>query len=363
MKNMNSLWHKFLWFYPKGVLYNWRNEFASTVDFDLFSKRFLTPIDDIASSVFCPDKAKCSHGCDRDIMGDRKKAPEGACLKMLKPDLILAPADIIVCKLNASEFHKAIALAIGIEPYNDNAEGVYTWQIGSLQLKPGKRRKVFLSYRQEGPFTREVAELALSEKEPFIIFTFYHYDLPRETERALSNSQISRFSLDEILEITNDCQLKLLPSCSDIWGDIADFVKIEEKKQYRFDLPPGTGWEDVSIHFLDDHSLSVTIGGKEKVELLYHEMGMADKRNSKPTELWLLLRAFADQNGILSWESGSASEKIRQQKKRLSKHLCSIFGLTADPIPYASEEKGYVCRFKIRPDTESTIYHPRLRAE
>jgi len=360
---MNSLWHKFLWFYPKGVLYNWRNEFAGTVDFDLFSKRFLTPIDDIASSVFCPDKAKCSHSCDRNIMGDRKKAPEGACLKMLKPDLILAPADIIVCKLNASEFHKAIALAIGIEPYDEKNDDVYTWQIGSLQLKPGKRRKVFLSYRQEGPFTREIAELALSEKEPFIIFTFSHYDLPRETERALSNSQISRFSLDEILEITNDCQLKLLPSCSDIWGDIADFVKIEEKKQYRFNLPSGTDWEDVSIHFLDKHSISITVGGKEKVELLYNEMGMADKRNTKPTKDWHLLETLAASGGSLSWKSTKANQTFQQQKHRLIERLCSIFGLKSDPIPWDSEAKAYICRFKISPDTKSTIYHSRLRAD
>lgn len=360
---MNSLWHKFLWFYPKGVLYNWRNTFASSVDFNLFLKRFLVPIDDIAASVFCPDKAKCSHSCDRNIMGDRKKAPEGACLKMLKPDLCLTPADIIVYKLNIPEFHKAIALAIGIEPYDEKNDDVYTWQIGSLQLKPGKRRKVFLSYRQEGPFTREIAELGLREKEPFIIFTFYHYALSQETERMLSNSQISRFSLDEILEITNNCQLKLLPSCNDIWRDIAGAVKIEEKKQHRFALPPSADWEDISIHFLDKHSVSITIGGKEKVELLYNEMGMADRRSAKPTELWLLLKAFADQNGILSWKSGTASEKTRQQKKRLSKHLCSIFGLAADPIPYDKEKKGYVCRFKIRPDTESTIYHPRLRSE
>jgi len=66
-------------------------------------------------------------------------------------------------------------------------------------------------------------------------------------------------------------------------------------------------------------------------------------------------------NGNLSWDSKGASDKVRQQKRRLVQQLQNIFGLETDPIPWDKKMKAYSCRFKIRPDTESTLYHPKLR--
>jgi hypothetical protein len=157
--------------------------------------------------------------------------------------------------------------------------------------------------------------------------------------------------------------MELLPSCANIWGEITESIEAEQKKQYQFNLPPETDWEDISIHFQDKEKVSITIGGREKLDLLYHQMGMADKRNAKPNRHWQLLNALAAAGGSFLWESPEANEKFYQQKCRLIEHLCSIFGLKSDPIPWNKEAKAYICRFKIRPDTESSIYHARLRDE
>jgi len=154
--------------------------------------------------------------------------------------------------------------------------------------------------------------------------------------------------------------MELLPSFDNIWSEIIESVEIEQKKQCSFNLPPGTDWEDISIHFKDGHKVSIATGN-EKVELHYHEMGMADRRNGNPARDWLMLEAFAKGNGSLSWQSSEASDENRQRKRRLGKKLCSIFGLKDDPIPWNRDIKAYVCRFKITPDTKSSVYHPKLR--
>lgn len=362
MKNQNIPWHNILWIYPKGPLYNWKYMFGEMPDLSSFMKRFLVTIDEFASSVICPDNDKCRKYCDRCIMWNGK-TPEGACLKMLRPDLTLTPEDVKVYGLDTAAFHKAIAEAIGIEPFNSSCGDRFIWRIGSLAAKPGKRRSVFLTYRQEDSFLLDIPKVCMDEKEPIILLTFRHYDLPVKTEWLLNKYRIERFSLDELLEFKHDCQMKLLRSCANIWAGITESIKNEEKKQYQFNLPPGAEWEDISIHFQDKEKVSITIGGREKLDLIYHQMGMADKRNVKPTCYWHLLSAFAAGNGSFPCESPAANEKIRQQKLRLASHLCHVFGLQSDPIPWNKEAKAYVCRFKIRPDTESTIYHAKLRGE
>jgi hypothetical protein len=286
--------------------------------------------------------------------------PEGACLKMLKPDLKLTPQAAMAYQLNTSVFHEALAKAIGIEPHNESCENIYTWQIGSLAAKPGKRRNVFLTYRKEDSFCREIPKLCIQEKTPFVLLTFIRYDLPVATQRILDDFQIERFSLDEILEFKHDCKLELRSPFHNIWDGIIESVESEEKKKYSFNLPPETDWEDISIHFKDAHNVSIIVGN-EKVELNYNEMGMADKRNGNPARNWLMLENFAKADGALSWKSSEASDENRQRKLRLCKHLCSIFGLKGDPIPWNKDAKTYVCRFKITPDTKSSIYHPKLR--
>jgi len=228
--------------------------------------------------VDCPDQGKCGHYCGRSVMWS-DGIPEGACLKMLKPDIKLTLQDIAFFQLDTLSFHAALSSALGIEPYNEACGNIYTWRIGSLAVKPGKRRNVFLTYRKEDVLCREIPKLCMAEKEPFILLTVCHYDLPSATERILKDCGIERFSLDKVLDFTYDSRISLCPSCMNIWNRIVETVAAEEKKQYQFDLPPGADWKDISIHFQDNQKISVTVTGKDKTELSYHQIGMFDRRN------------------------------------------------------------------------------------
>jgi hypothetical protein len=107
-----------------------------------------------------------------------------------------------------------------------------------------------------------------------------------------------------------------------------------------FETPAEATWGQVEIRFKDSHTVSVRVGDAHGV-FHYAQMGMASRKNSKPTRQWDLLEAFAGGRGTLTWESSDASRKNQKRRELLAKDLRAFFRhLQGNGTAYAAASPG-----------------------
>ena len=103
---------------------------------------------------------------------------------------------------------------------------------------------------------------------------------------------------------------------------------------HQFPTPPGTSWQDITIRFLDGHTVSVAMGDVSQ-RLNFAELGMKDSRNGNPNSQWTLLRILAENGGRLSWQQPAADPKKKKQVELLARRLQDFFGIEESPFhPY-----------------------------
>jgi hypothetical protein len=61
-------------------------------------------------------------------------------------------------------------------------------------------------------------------------------------------------------------------------------------------------------------------------------MGMANRKNAKPTVQWLLLETFAEGHGVLDWSSRKADRKNQKRRENLADNLQRFFRINDDPF-------------------------------
>ena len=115
---------------------------------------------------------------------------------------------------------------------------------------------------------------------------------------------------------------------------------------FVFPTLAGARWEDVSIRFMDGdrHAVFVSVRGISGV-FHYAEMGMANRKNAKPTMQWLLLEAFAEGHGRMDWRNRNADRKNQKRKENLAADLNRFFRIDGDP--FTIEGDGWRTRFSV----------------
>jgi hypothetical protein len=118
---------------------------------------------------------------------------------------------------------------------------------------------------------------------------------------------------------------------------------------YPFPTPPGATWTSVRIRFVDGETVAVAVCGAN-AHFTYAQMGMADRRNARPTKQWELLRAFASVHGLLSWEGHHACRANQKRRELLARDLKAFFRIDGEPIILTEDRKGWRTVFAIKPD-------------
>lgn len=121
-----------------------------------------------------------------------------------------------------------------------------------------------------------------------------------------------------------------------------------------FPTPDGTSWEEVSIRFLSDHRVSITVRSSIDTRN-YAEMGFADRRGgnrSRPDSAWELLRKLAEQGGTLtrSQEAGVEWRKVEKRIQQIRGRLRLFFQIHDDPFHPFQRVHCYQARFGIECD-------------
>ena len=99
--------------------------------------------------------------------------------------------------------------------------------------------------------------------------------------------------------------------------------------------------------FRDGHTLTARIGNTA-MKVSFQEMGMEDGRSKEPNRQWRLLRAFAEERGIMDWSSRHAHPRNQKQKELLASRLSAFFGIDGEPILTMDRGKRWETVFTIR---------------
>ena len=76
-------------------------------------------------------------------------------------------------------------------------------------------------------------------------------------------------------------------------------------------------------------------------------MGDGRKKNAEPDEQWNLLIAFAENNGVLTWDSKQANRNNKKRKEKLSLRLREFFVIDDEPFQPLPRGRGWKARFTV----------------
>jgi len=308
--------------------------------------RFLLPTAQLARSVRCPAPGRnCIHEV-RTWKGEIFTACPDGC-----DSVTLSREDIVIHRLAVEAVGWEIVAALGLSAVpTEPVQNVHAvWRIGDYTPLAGFRFPVFLAFIGESADLNTAVSRLSARGGPFVLATPTRSTLRQATADLLTHSRSCFLPLAELLGQGNSGQLSLLD------GHTADAVFAEFRAAHVpqlkaddgmmfFPTPAGAGWSDVSIQFIDRHFVYVTVKGAAGK---YHcaQMGMASRKDAKPTKQWLLLEFFAEGHGLLDWQNRKADQKNQKRKELLASDLQRFFRIDGDP--FAIEGNGWRTRFTV----------------
>jgi hypothetical protein len=112
-------------------------------------------------------------------------------------------------------------------------------------------------------------------------------------------------------------------------------------------------WEDVSIDFISDHSVQITVKNRICPPQNSSEMGFENRTTKNPNKAWMALRALAEKGGAMSVdikERETVEKRMQEIRKTLRAHFVKEhieIPLESDPLPYDKRGKEYRALFQI----------------
>jgi hypothetical protein len=107
-------------------------------------------------------------------------------------------------------------------------------------------------------------------------------------------------------------------------------------------------WQTIEISFLSDERVQIRCGPQIETRNYSELVGFADRRNGKPNQAWVMLRAMAEAKGLIRDAANAARDwpRVEKRMQEIRKALREHFAISVDPVPYI-EGAGYQARFKI----------------
>ena len=328
----------------------WRARFG---DEHAAAKSFLRPNGRWATSHPCTARPGC--GCAHDVVEHDPNDIVAVCrCGRGCATFPLKRSDIVLYELDRAGFDQAIAGAFNLMGEPDTENGLHqTTLLGVYSPYAGFRFPVYLTIQLEpDDFHHVVSGLVSRADGPFVLLVPTRDLCTSRTEGVLAGRQSAFISLAEDLGLVGRRKLRLHRPLDDI---LASFrvthlpASKDDGSIIFFPTPPDAAWSSVSIGFIDGHTVSVQVKSEHKV-CNYTQMGMAHKKNGNPTVQWALLRAFADERGILDWTSHQAHRRNQKRRENLARNLQAFFRIDGDPFCVTEDGKGWQARFLISPD-------------
>jgi hypothetical protein len=131
----------------------------------------------------------------------------------------------------------------------------------------------------------------------------------------------------------------------------------------RFPLPPGAGWSDVTIYYVDGATVGIAVPGSRPLHASAVELGMAKQNSRTPSKRFALLLHLCRHRGRTDWRRARSSDEeplvfdnftaFRMQASPLRRDLQRLFGLPGDPFTSFGERKELAVAFRALPEAPS----------
>ena len=327
----------------------WRSRFGDEYK---SAKSFLRPSGKLASSHPCTERrpCECAHAVVEHGSGDIVAVCRCGRGCTTFP---LNRSEIAVYELDRTAFDQALASAFNLMEEPDSTPGLHqTTRLGAYSPYAGFRFPVYLTIQLEPDNFDSIATSLVSRtNQPFVLLAPTRDHCMSRTEQVLANRKSAFVPMAEDIALVGRRELRLCRPLDDILASFrTDHLPAPEDdgSMIFFPTPPDATWSDVSIRFVDNHTVSIKVKSETR-KLHYAQMGMANKRSSNPTNPWKLLEGFADPPcGEIDWHSRHAALNVKKQKQELSKRLREFFRIEDDPIEWVKDTPSYYrCKFRI----------------
>jgi len=316
---------------------------------------FLRPSSDLATIYPCPEPG--DDGCPRgivihapdDIVAVCRRSPRSCESLALKKD------DIVVYSLDLPKLAAHLGALFGLKgdgpaPADGLARTLY---LGAYRPVAGLTFPAYLTLQNDREdFAQVVERLAARDARPFVLVTPTTDPVAPAVAELMRTRGAVALGLADFTAIDKNGNLVADRPVEDVLKAFRNGVVRAAEAGTKdgmvfFPTPPEATWPDLEMRFKDGETVSLRILGERGV-FNYTQMGMASKKNGAPTLQWKLLRAFADDHGVLTWASKDAGRRNQKRRELLAKDLQRFFRIDGDPIEYVDNEKGWKTRFSLQ---------------
>ncbi len=323
---------------------SWRNALG-----DAFPtvEPWLLPAADLATSVPCTraDPAHCAYR----IVEHHDGSHTGVCDLGYCPRRTFEPAQLIRYATNPTRLRNETARLLGLVPASNPPAHPCLLPLGTFA--PAAATTPLPAVIAGGPSNELVArllrELFESTGGPRLVIFVSALNARSPAATFLHRIEWPAFTLGDACAIDPDtAALRWTAEGQGAWESFCASLAPPTTAPAAATFPPDLRWSEVTLRFLDGHTVSVTARGV-RVRYSFAEMGMEDKRAKRPDVQWELLHAFAEGHGTFDWSNDSASHRIQKRKETLAKKLKDHFGIRADPFRYDKSTGGWQAVFTI----------------
>lgn len=323
---------------------------------EMFGGRFplieplLKPTGRTASSVPCENSRV--NGCMFRLVEHDRADLVGVCDQGVCGDRAFGRSDVTIYRLDGRTLGQKVQIDLDLRT-SLHSSAIPCWSIiGDFEPVVGHRFPVFLASAPMTEFQTDILRTVDSFTRPPAIIWL--------SPRIVDSSVAQRVNFYGGMNILADDVMHLDSSGIITSGAAADVFfeltenNVEEPAECEirhYHLPPNTIWEDITIRFQDEESVTIKCGKRpQPVRFTFADFGFGSKRSSQPKKAWLVLKQIADAHGeLIPPDARDSKSKGHKQKEFLSQALRAVFQLSDEPLPWDSEIYGWKARFKIFP--------------
>ena len=116
-----------------------------------------------------------------------------------------------------------------------------------------------------------------------------------------------------------------------------------------FTLSGAQRWSDITIRFIDGHSIQVTVGQAPPEKFEHEHLGFHGKAKVEPSIPWRVLEALAENHGVLTNRTPVHPNGLVDKYRvgALRKMLKQIFQIQGNPLPQERKTKSWRAAFSI----------------
>lgn len=244
---------------------------------------------------------------------------------------------------------KRICGALGLDPHTQGLSlprSVY--EIGCYYPLEAFRFPVFLALK---PTVSRIEECLYAVAAlcggPFIFMTATSARFSDRALAVISSRNILVRALSDCLLVSEGRMTAAGSWNADIIAFADKIIPKPEPVKAFFPTPPRSTWADVTIRFVDGYTVFVSAAGVTQ-RLSYTEMGMANRRESRPSKQWEFLYGIAENHGTIDFDMGNA-RKNKSWKYELSSDLRGFFRIEDDPFIYDESTGHWQAKFTLIP--------------